>query len=103
MKPISAHEKARVSEDTDCVVEKLREIRKKKKFKSLGERSRVVAKIPWVAVRLLETSADESSEDLTIHWIPDRCMTLRKASSRHAEKNKIMGRGNTSWLGGLSN
>lgn len=75
----------------------------KKKFKSLGERSRVVAKIPWVAVRLLETSADESSEDLTIHWIPDRCMTLRKASSRHAEKNKIMGRGNTSWLGGLSN
>lgn len=75
-----------------------------KKIKRLGERSRVVAKIPWVAVRLLETSADESSEDLTIHWIPDRCMTLRKASSRHAEKkNRIMGRGNTSWLGGLSN
>lgn len=64
---------------------------KKKKFKSLGERSRVVAKIPWVAVRLLETSADESSEDLTIHWIPDRCMTLRKASSRHAEKKKNNG------------
>lgn len=101
MKPISGHEKARVSEDTDCVVEKIREIRKKK-FKRLGERSRVVAKIPWVAVRLLETSADESSEDLTTHWIPDRCMTLRKASSWHAEK-KTMGRGNTSWLGGLSN
>lgn len=30
MKPISGHEKARVSEDTDCVVEKLREIRRKK-------------------------------------------------------------------------
>lgn len=29
MKPISGHEKARVSEDTDCVEEKLREIRKK--------------------------------------------------------------------------
>lgn len=93
MKPISGHEKARVSEDTDCVVEKLREIRKKKKkFKRLGERSRVVAKTSWVAVRLLETSADESSEDLTIHWIPDRCMTLRKASSRHAEKKN-----NGSW------